>query len=171
MGETGEADRYADFDAVYLDNVTRLHRLLFSKVGNRPDTEDLVAEVFLAALRPLRLDASQGEVRAYLLATARTVLAGFWRRRLGVEVTAIDLDTDRAVMDPGRPVESDAPDQARALLAGLPERSRRVLELRFLEARSLRETAQELDVTVGHVKVLQHRALKMAAAAGEGWEL
>ncbi len=112
---------------------------MFSKVGNRPDTEDLVAEVFLAALRPLRLDASQGEVRAYLLATARTVLAGFWRRRLGAEVTTISLDTDRAAMDPDRPGESDTPDRARALLVGLPERSRRVLELRFLEARSLRE--------------------------------
>ena len=63
-----------------MNNVERVYRLMFAKVGNRPDAEDLTTEVFLAALRPLRVSASVGEVRAYLLATARTVLAAHWRR-------------------------------------------------------------------------------------------
>src|SRR6478735_7154324 len=67
---------YPDWEAVYRDNVERVYRLMFAKVGNRPDAEDLTAEVFLAALRPLRVSASAAEVRAYLLTTARTVLAG-----------------------------------------------------------------------------------------------
>src|SRR5947207_5392263 len=83
------ADRYADWREVYDDNVVRLHRLMYAKVGNRPDAEDLTAEVFLAALGPMRLTVSKGEVRAYLLRTAATVLASFWRRRLGVQVTSI----------------------------------------------------------------------------------
>ena len=44
---TGEA--YADWEAVYRDNVDRVYRMMFAKVGNRPDAEDLTAEVFLAA--------------------------------------------------------------------------------------------------------------------------
>jgi len=82
---------YADWDEVYNDNVVRLYRLLYSKVGNRQDAENLTAEVFLAALRPLRLHVSRPEVRGYLAATARTVLAGYWRRRLGNEVTVIEV--------------------------------------------------------------------------------
>jgi RNA polymerase sigma-70 factor (ECF subfamily) len=39
-----------------------------------------------------------------------------------------------------------------------------VLELRFLEARSIKETAQEMGVSVANAKILQHRALRMAAA-------
>ena len=85
---------YPDWDAAYLDNVGRLYRLMYRKVGNRPDAEDLTSEVFKAALGPLRLTASKGEVRAYLLATARTVLASHWRRRAGLEVTHIDPDVD-----------------------------------------------------------------------------
>src|ERR1700738_3340172 len=73
-----DGDRYADWDDIYLDNVARIYRLMYSKVGNRPDAEDLTAEVFAAALRPLRLSASRGEVRGYLLATAGTVVAGYW---------------------------------------------------------------------------------------------
>src|SRR5690348_13837374 len=88
------ADRYADWREVYDDNVVRIHRLMYAKVGNRPDAEDLTAEVFLAALGPMRLSVSRGEVRAYLLRAAQTVLASYWRRRLGVEVTAIEPEAE-----------------------------------------------------------------------------
>jgi RNA polymerase sigma-70 factor, ECF subfamily len=160
-------DVYTDWDAIYLDNVTRIYRLMYAKVGNRPDAEDLTAEVFLAALGPLRVNASVGEVRSYLLTTARSVLAGYWRRRLGVEVTTIDPDAELQVMDVP-PGPSLAPDRARRVLDGLPERYRRILELRFLEAMSLKEAAREMNVTVGNAKVLQHRALRLAAQT-PGW--
>src|SRR5690349_24697649 len=81
------SDPYPDWESIYLDNVERLYRVIYSRVGNRPDAEDLTAEVFRTALGPLRTSASVGEVRAYLLATARTVLASHWRRRYGLEVT------------------------------------------------------------------------------------
>ena len=41
---------YPDWDAVYRDNVTWVYRLMYSKVGNQPDAEDLTAEVFMTAL-------------------------------------------------------------------------------------------------------------------------
>src|ERR1700733_1470552 len=89
-----DADSYTDWESVYRDNVTRLYRLMYARVGNRPDAEDLTSEVFRTALRPLRLGSSKGEVRAYLLMTAQTVLASHWRRHLGHLVTSIDPDTD-----------------------------------------------------------------------------
>jgi RNA polymerase sigma factor (sigma-70 family) len=161
-------DVYPNWDAIYVDNVTRIYRLMYAKVGNRPDAEDLTAEVFVAALGPLRVSASRGEVRSYLVATARTVLAGYWRRRLGVEVTSIDPDAElRGPDEPDRP--SQAPVRARRVLGSLPERYRQILELRFLKAMSLKEAAKEMNVTVGNAKVLQHRALRLAAKApGEG---
>ncbi len=162
-----DGDAYASWDQIYSDNVVRLYRLMYSKVGNRPDAEDLTTEVFLAALGPLRTSASRPEVRAYLVATAQTVLAAFWRRRLGKEVTTIELAQDLAFLtDP--PSESDAPARAQRILAALPDRYRRVLELRFLESRSIKETAQEMGVSVANAKVLQHRALRLAAGSAEG---
>jgi RNA polymerase sigma-70 factor (ECF subfamily) len=157
---------YPDWDSAYLDNVGRLYRLMFSKVGNRPDAEDLTSEVFRAALGPLRLAASKGEVRAYLLATARTVLASHWRRRLGLEVTHIDPDTDLGYLADPVP-DSDAGPRAGRILAALPDHYRRVLELRFLEGCSIKEAASALAVSVNNAKVLQHRALRMAARLAE----
>jgi RNA polymerase sigma factor (sigma-70 family) len=151
-----------DWESIYRHNVGRIYGLMFSRVGNRPDAEDLTAEVFKAALGPLRLSASPPEVSAYLFATARTVLAAHWRRSFGIEVTALDPEAEVAWCD----LPSDqgrAPNQVAEILAGLPDRYRRILELRFLESLSLREAAAALGVSVGNAKVLQHRALRLAA--------
>lgn len=165
-----DAEFYPDWEAVYRDNVERVHRLMYSKVGNRADAEDLTAEVFLAALRPLRVSATAPEVRAYLFTTARTVLAGHWRRTLGHQVTELDADDERWLVAPDTSVPepaSKAPERAAAILAELPEPHRRILQLRFLEACSLKEAATALGITVGYAKVLQHRALRRAAGLGE----
>jgi len=162
-------DTYADWESVYVDNIDRLYRLIYSKVGNRADAEDLTSEVFRTALRPLRLDLTKGEVRSYLLTTAQTVLASHWRRTLGVPVTSIDPESDRDVLiEPGRTEElSDAPQRVHRILAALPERYRRILELRFLEGCTIKEAANAMSVSVSNAKVLQHRALRMAAKIEE----
>ena len=165
-----DATAYPDWDSAYLDNVGRLYRLMYSKVGNRPDAEDLTSEVFRAALGPLRLTASKGEVRAYLLATARTVLATHWRRRLGLQVTNIEPDADLDYLAAPAP-DSDAGPRAQQILTALPDGYRRVLELRFLEGCSIKETATILAVSVTNAKVLQHRALRMAARVAEDQDL
>jgi RNA polymerase sigma-70 factor (ECF subfamily) len=169
-----DPDAYPDWEAVYVDNVERLYRLIYARVGNRPDAEDLTSEVFRTAFGPLRLSSSKGEVRSYLLATAQTALASHWRRTLGVSVTAIDpvSDLDNFV-EPALIVESqsDAPGRVGRILTALPERYRRILELRFLEACTIKEAAQAMGVSVANAKVLQHRALRMAARVGSEEEL
>ncbi|MCW2661552.1 MAG: polymerase sigma factor, sigma-70 family protein [Mycobacterium sp.] len=156
---------YPDWEAVYQDNASWVYRTLFARVGNRADAEDLTAEVFLAALRPLRLTASVGEVRAYLRATARTVLAAHWRQTLGREITSIEdieqpPDSDEAI--------STAPQRVAQVLDTLPDRYRQILEMRFLQGNSIKESAAELGISVANAKVLQHRALRLAAQVNEG---
>jgi len=160
-----DADVYTDWESVYRDNIDRLYRLMYSRVGNRPDAEDLTSEVFRTALPPLRMASSKGEVRAYLLATASTVLAAHWRRHFGMPATSIDevADAEHLAEPSGVAPLSDAPHRVGKILAALPDRYRRVLELRFLEACSIKEAAEALGVSVSNAKVLQHRALRMAA--------
>jgi RNA polymerase sigma factor (sigma-70 family) len=158
-------DGYPDWEAVYQDNATWVYRTLFARVGNQADAEDLTAEVFLAALRPLRLTASVAEVRAYLRATARTVLAAHWRETLGREITLIE---DIAQPPESEEAISTAPQRVAQVLDRLPDRYRRILELRFLECNSIKESASELGISVANAKVLQHRALRLAAQVNDG---
>lgn len=156
---------YPDWDAIYADNVGRIYRLMFSKVANRPDAEDLTSQVFLTAFGPLRATAQVAQVRAYLSATARTVLAEHWRRTLGHQVTQIDPTTDLedyAAAAP-EPLNGSADERAARILRALPERQRQILVLRFLRGYSVRQAAAELGVSVANAKVMQHRALRAAA--------
>jgi DNA-directed RNA polymerase specialized sigma24 family protein len=97
-----------------------------------------------------------------LSATARTVLAGYWRRTLGREITHLTDDDDLESV-PTTAASTDAEGRAAVILDGLPESYRRILQLRFVESYSVREAAAALGVSVAYAKVLQHRALRRAA--------
>ncbi|MHA3021864.1 RNA polymerase sigma factor [Mycobacterium sp. BMJ-28] len=156
---------YPSWEAVYEDNATWVYRTIFARVGNAADAEDLTSEVFLAAMRPLRLTASVAEVRAYLRTTARTVLAAHWRATLGREITSIE---DVAAAPESEEAISSAPQRVAMVLDALPEKYRKVLELRFLRGHPVREVAAEMGVSLANAKVLQHRALRLAAQFNEG---
>ena len=131
-------DGYPDWEAVYSDNASWVYRTLFARVGNRADAEDLTAEVFLAA---------------------------HWRETMGREITSIDdieqpPDSEEAI--------STAPQRVAKVLAHLPDRYRRILEMRFLQGNSIKESAAELGISVANATVLQHRALRLAAQVNEG---
>lgn len=153
-----------DWERVYRDHVVSIYRLMYSKVGNKADAEDLTSQVFVGALPHLRTTASGGEIHRYLLATARTVLADHWRRRLGHPLTEIDEN-----LSPASTPEAGWKDplpRVRRVLAMLPQNYRRILELRFLEQRSVSDAAAVMGVSPGNARILQHRALRRAAELG-----
>ena len=156
-GEVGSPD----WETLYREHVVSIYRYVYRRCGNRPDAEDVTSTVFLRALPRLRAGASEGELRAYLQATARTVLVDMWRERHGVDVDA-ELVEALPAARPAEPAQVDV----EHLLGGLPAHYRQVLELRFLRGYSLRETATAMATTVANVKVMQLRALRRAAAAG-----
>jgi RNA polymerase sigma factor (sigma-70 family) len=158
-----DGDQPLDWEHVYRDNVTSIYRLVYSRVGNQADAEDLTSQVFLLALPRLRPSASGGEIHKYLVATARTTLASHWRKRLGVQVTTIDDDIASATEDVA---SVDPLPRIRRVLARLPANYRRILELRFLERCSVGEAASSMGISAANARVVEHRALRRAAEVG-----
>jgi RNA polymerase sigma-70 factor (ECF subfamily) len=152
------------WEAVYNATVVPVYRFVYARVGNRADAEDLTAQVYMRCLPRLRLGAPEDEIRGYLFATARTVLADHWRDAFDAQVS--ELPEDIAVPRPEAPDEEAGVRRAAAILERLPERYRKVLELRFLRGYSLRETAASMGISSGNAKVMQHRALRKAAEVG-----
>jgi RNA polymerase sigma factor (sigma-70 family) len=153
---------YPDWESVYEDNVVGIYQLAFRRVGNAADAEDLAEEVLMHTLKTLRLPAPVHNVRAYLVKTARTVLADHWRRHYAARDAAIEFEQ----LPPDlltSPRNSDASERAERLLSLLPDNFRRILELRFLRGYSVREAADELGVTESNARVMQFRALRKAA--------
>ncbi|GAC1331586.1 MAG: sigma-70 family RNA polymerase sigma factor [Chloroflexota bacterium] len=162
---------HSDLDQVFSRYMDAVYRFLYSRVGNREDAEDLTSEVFLKAARQLNPDRAEASIAQWLFTVARTVLADHWRRyyRAGVSVPLEDyhVDTVPAGNDPREDTQRSQ-ERVAELLARLPERYRRVLELRFLQGYSVQEAAKELGITPDNVKVIQHRALARAVAFDEG---
>jgi RNA polymerase sigma factor (sigma-70 family) len=149
-----------NWEAIYRENVVAIYRFVHARTGNRPDAEDVTAQVFLQALPRLRHGTSEPEVRAYLFATARTALADHWATQYGVETAQLE---DEVPTPPHEASNESGVHRAHAILEQLPDRYREVLELRFLRGHSVRDTARAMGVTVANAKVLQWRALRRAA--------
>ena len=143
----------------YQTHVTAIYQYIYSRVGNRPDAEDLTAQVFMKAINGMRSDVSVPELRSWLYRVAQTTLADHWRQYYAEDIGELDEEIGRPVPPRENP---EAVQRVDALLATLPESYRRVLELRFLRGYSVRETAQELNLSETNVKVLQFRALNRA---------
>src|ERR1700693_5311241 len=146
---------------IALNELELVYAFIYARVGNRADTEDLTQQVALKAIPRLREGAPASAIRGYLFATARSVLGGFWSRRLGL--SEAELHEDLAMATPQAPPSQERADTVQGILAELSDNYRRVLELRFLHGYSLKEVAAEMNSTVGAVKVMQLRALRAAA--------
>ncbi len=160
-----EGALYSDWETIYQANVVKVYRLMFSRVGNRPDAEDLTSEVFVKSLPNLTLPSAVSQVHAYINVAIRSVLADHWRRHYGSPQADIEVDNISRPFD--LTSAADESDRAGRILALLPDGSRRILELRFLRGCSIKQAAGEMGVSPGNAKILQYRALRLAAEVGE----
>jgi RNA polymerase sigma-70 factor (ECF subfamily) len=161
------------FERVYDAHVVGIYRFIYARVGNRPDAEDLTAQVFVRAVEQLDTERAPGQVAAWLYRVAQNATADYWRAFyrlpvIGVEHVApgwepVDDTETRTRTEP----DDGAARRVRALLQRLPDQYRRVLELRFLERLSVAETARAMGISNGNARVLQYRALRRAALIGD----
>ena len=160
-------------DAAALSVLYRRYiELVFNYVRRRTPTteaaEDVTSETFLAVVTRIRSFRNSSSFRTWMFQIARRRIADFWRRHYALPEYASDVVL-YLMADQSAPTEpdEDRPTVSRAnlehVLAQLPERPRRVLECRFLEGKTVRETADALALSEGNVKVIQHRAIRQAA--------
>lgn len=166
---TALAAQPIDVDALYRTHVRPLYAFVYSKVGNRETAEDITGDVFVKALAHLDPAREERSIVAWLYRVARNAVNDYWRIGYGARVIALDearlVREPPALADPAR--RDDIARRALALLGRLPENYRAVLSHRILQGLSVAETAQRMGTSETNVKVLQHRALKRAAALRE----
>ena len=146
----------ACFAELYENNFDRVYAFLARRVGSRDEAEDLTAEVFHQALASIARFEWRGlPFVAWLLGIAANVLADRWQRSARQPEVAVDTEEI---------VGADEQIEQRAMMAqlveGLPQDQRVVIIRRFVEQKSLREIAEELERSEGAVKQLQLRALE-----------
>ena len=147
------------FAELYENNFDRVYTFIARRVRNRDEAQDLTSEVFHKALANLgQFDWRGVPFAGWLLRIAANAIADRWQRVARErgdptpeehgKVTEIDLE------------ETERRARLFRLVHSLPADQRRVILKRFIEQRSIREIARELQRTEGAVKQLQFRALE-----------
>jgi RNA polymerase sigma-70 factor, ECF subfamily len=163
---------HGPFERVYDAHVVGIYRFIYARVGNHPDAEDLTAQVFVRAVEQLDTTRDPGQIAAWLYRVAHNATADHWRAFYRLPLVGTDhVAPGWEPVDEGSQPEPIPDDRARrhvqALLRRLPDHYRRVLELRFLERKSVAETADAMGISSGNARVLQYRALRRAALLGD----
>jgi len=159
----------ACFAELYENNFERVYAYVVRRVGDRAETEDLTSEVFHHALANLRRFEWRGiPFAAWLFRIAANLISDRWQRR----------NREHMADEPGL-IESAAAGNAEfeeverratlfRLVDTLPAEQQRVVVLRFVEQKSIKEVAREIHKTEGAVKQLQFRAISSLRARMEG---
>jgi RNA polymerase sigma-70 factor (ECF subfamily) len=157
----------ACFAELYEVNFHRVYAYVVRRVGDRAETEDLTSEVFHQALANLKRFEWRGiPFAAWLFRIAANLIADRWQRS-GREV-ADDTAIESAQTSPAEIEEVERRATLFRLVDTLPVEQRRVVVLRFVEQKSIKEVAREIRKTEGAVKQLQFRALSGLRARLEG---
>jgi len=157
----GDPARFAE---LYTRNFHVVYAYVARRAASREEAEDLTSEVFHQALANLkRFEWRGAPFAAWLIRIASNAFADRWRSK---------------TRESGNPVAEEPSDpsmegvERRAALFQqvdrLPEDQRRVIILRFVEEKRIREIADELRRTEGAIKQLQFRALEKLRASMEG---
>lgn len=159
--------------ALYDRHLESLYRFIYRHVSHAQEAEDLTSDVMLRMVQNLSSYERTASFRTWLFGIARHAIADFWRKRYRVREELVaefaGLGAVGAGTEAGESVIDEAAldrqaERAQRVFERLSEPHRTVLQHRFVEQRTLAETAAAMGTTTGNVKVLQYRALKRAAA-------
>ena len=157
----------ARFGELYELNFERVYAYVLRRVGNRTETEDVTAEVFHHALANLKRFEWRGfPFAAWLFRIAANLIADRWQRT-GREVED-DAALESAQVSPAEIEEVERRATLFRLVDMLPPEQQRVVLLRFVQEKSIKEVAREMRKTEGAVKQLQFRALSSLRTRMEG---
>ena len=157
----------ARFGELYQLHFERVYAYVVRRVANRAEAEDVTAEAFHQALANLKRFEWRGiPFVAWLFRIAANLISDRWQRS-GREVS----DDDKIESAQASPAEIEEVERRATLyrlVDTLPAEQKRVVVLRFVEEKSIKEVAREVGKTEGAVKQLQFRALTNLRARLEG---
>jgi len=166
----GERQSCAALDDAFLVSLYQQHALSLMTyvrrhVSSREDAEDIVLEVFLAALKQLELSRlSEEKQLAWLQRVAYYKFVDHHRRAMSRPAVSLQAIAETLLADEGQ-----SPDQLvlrneedallRKQLGQLPEHYQMILQLRFANGLRCAEIASRLNKSEGAVRMLLSRAL------------
>lgn len=153
--------------ALYKRYASALFKYIYTSLSRREEAEDILVEVFLAALKDQHLiHLNEQQQLAWLFRVARNKVADWHRSALRYPATSLELlpsSFEEHFSETGRPdillLQREEYMLLRQQIARLPEMQQEVLRLRFILELRHSEIAALLGKTEGAVQILFWRAI------------
>jgi RNA polymerase sigma-70 factor (ECF subfamily) len=149
-----------DWDALYAEQLPRVYNFFRYRVGDGADAEDLTSVTFEKAWRARhRYRRDLSAFSTWLLVIARNVAIDHFRRRREHESLEAAEHVATGPTPEDLAVRRSENEKLGRLLAGLPDRDRELLALKYGAGLTNRAVARHTGLTESNVGTLVHRAI------------
>lgn len=150
-----------DFALIYRLSFDDLYRFVLSKTNNREITEEVVSDTYFLLIDVIdHYDSTKSKFSTFLFGIALNKLRQRWSSEKVNKSFSLDediyIEKNNYVQTSKRKKLFNSIQEAFPLLS---EKYRRVLEKRFLESKSIKIVAEELNISISNVTTIQNRAL------------
>jgi RNA polymerase sigma-70 factor (ECF subfamily) len=151
---------------LFRSHYEELREFAYRYVLSEPLAEEIVQDVFLALWSRREEFVPRTSARAYLFAAVRNRALHSTRhaavvRRFNESEQALRFETDSSPDALSDIVHADQAESLKAAIAGLPDRTRLAIELRWLRQMSHAEVAEAMDISVKGVEKLLATGMRL----------
>ena len=146
-------------EQIYQNYYNKVYGYLLNKTNYSHDAEDLAADVFVKVYEKFdSYDETKASLSTWIYTITRNTLIDYYR-------THRDYSEIPEAIESGYSTEEDICNeemlaQLADALESLDERARYIIVQRFYHDKSLKDIAEEMNISYSYVKVLQQKALE-----------
>lgn len=139
---------------------------VYHKINDEEEAEDIAIETFTKVFAKLKLYNSDFDFKTWILSIAHNTMVDHIRKSPALKLSLDDenypIDIEEALPSPEESlIQQQDSDALMRDIQKLKPEYRRILELRFLEEKTYKEIAADLDLTLANVKVRILRARQL----------
>ncbi|MBV7441515.1 RNA polymerase sigma factor [Weeksellaceae bacterium TAE3-ERU29] len=148
----------------------RIFYYVLSKIHNKTDAEDITIKTFTKVFRKLRLYNDDFDFLTWVRAIAHNTMIDHIRKKpelnISIDNEFSNIDLASATPSPEQSmITQQNNDELLAEIEKLPEIYRKVISLRYLEDKTYKQIATQLNLSLSNVKVRLLRARKLLEEA------
>lgn len=143
---------------IYADYNKKVLAYLNGKVNDLYLAEDICADVFLKVYEKLdSFDETKASISTWIFTITRNTLTDYFRTRRVFSEIPEDIVSESDIEE--NYCRNEMLETLADALEGLPERERDLIILHYYSGKTLKEVAEQLDISYAYVKILHNKAL------------
>lgn len=143
-------DKQKEFEELLSTCKNALERLVFYKVNNKTDGEDILQAVYLAAFSKFDTLRNKDKFKTWIIAIARNKINDFYREK--VKKLELSLDENICYETSFSRIGLTVDEVVDETLSSLADKEKQILYLHYIKQKSQKEIAKTLGIPLGTVK-------------------